>query len=41
MGPFLRQFAFGHSRQLDAFAPRFLRNPTEEGALLPVDDADE
>jgi hypothetical protein len=39
LGSFLRQFAFGHVRQLDAVASRFLGNLTEEAPLLPGDDA--
>ena len=39
LGSFLRQFTFGHVRQLDAVASRFLGNLTEEAPLLPVDDA--
>ena len=41
LGSFLRKFSFGHVRQLDAVASRFLGNLTEEAALLPGDDADE
>jgi hypothetical protein len=40
LGSFLRQFAFGHVRQLDAVASRFLGNLTEEAPLLPDADAD-
>jgi hypothetical protein len=41
LGSFLRQFAFGHVRQLDAVASRFLSNLTEEAPLLPGNDGDE
>lgn len=39
LGSFLRQFTFGHVRQLDAVASRFLRGLTHEAPLLPGDDA--
>ena len=39
LGSFLRQFTFGHVRQLDAVASRFLRNLTNEAPLLPGGDA--
>ena len=41
LGSFRRQFTFGHVRQLDAVASRFLRNLTDEAPLLTKDDADE
>lgn len=40
LGSFLRAFTFGHVRQLDAVASRFLGNLTHEAPLLPVGDAD-
>lgn len=36
LGSFLRSFAFGHVRQLDAVASRFLANLAAEAPLLPV-----
>jgi hypothetical protein len=39
LGSFLRAFTFGHVRQLDAVASRFLRNLSEEAPLL-VGDTD-
>jgi hypothetical protein len=41
LGSFLRQFTFGHVRQLDAVASRFLHNLAEEATLLVNDDADD
>lgn len=38
LGSFLRAFTFGHVRQLDAVASRFLGNLTEEAPLLVHDD---
>ena len=40
LGSILRTFTFGHIRQLDAVASRFLRNLTEEGPLLVPDAGD-
>ena len=43
LGSFLREFTFGHVRQLDAVASRFLGNLAEQTPLLPgaaTDDAD-
>ena len=40
LGSFLRQFAFGHVRQLDAVASRFLCRLTQEAPLLPGGDTD-
>ena len=41
LGSFLRQFTFGHVRQLDAVASRFLRNLSDEAPLLVNDDAED
>ena len=44
LGSFLRAFTFGHVRQLDAIASRFLINLTASTPLLgdrPIDQADE
>src|SRR5665647_291078 len=40
LGSFLRSFAFGHVRQLDAVASRFVRNLAEEAPLLVTNDAE-
>ena len=41
LGSFLRKFTFGHVRQLDAVASRFLTNLVAKAPLLPItDDAD-
>lgn len=37
LGSFLRSFAFGHVRQLDAISSRFLTNLNEHTPLLPTD----
>ena len=37
-GSFLRKFSFGHVRQLDAVASRFLINLNQETPLIPVTD---
>jgi len=37
-GSFLRKFSFGHVRQLDAVASRFLTNLNQETPLIPVTD---
>ena len=39
LGSFLRTFRFGHVRQLDAVAARFLHGLTDHTSLLAVDDA--
>jgi len=41
LGSFLRTFTFGHVRQLDAVASRFLGNLTNQAPLLPTGNADE
>jgi hypothetical protein len=41
LGSFLSEFTFGHVRQLDAVASRFLRNPADEAPQLRHDDTDE
>lgn len=40
LGSFLREFRFGHVRQLDAVASRVLANLTGQAALLQVQDAE-
>lgn len=40
LGSFLRAFTFGHVRQLDAVASRFLGNLADEAPLLARDDGD-
>src|SRR5699024_8066661 len=37
LGSFLRSFAFGHVRQLDAISSRFLTNLNDHTPLLPTD----
>src|SRR5680860_448779 len=39
LGSFLRKFTFGHVRQLDAIASRFLINLAAKAPLLPTGDA--
>lgn len=41
LGSFLRSFTFGHVRQLDAVATRFLANLASETPLLPSGNEDE
>src|SRR5699024_5194818 len=41
LGSFLRKFTFGHVRQLDAIASRFLTNLATEAPLLPTGAADD
>ena len=38
LGSFLRSFAFGHVRQLDAISSRFLTNLNEHTPLLPASE---
>jgi Transposase DDE domain group 1 len=41
LGSFLRKFTFGHVRQLDAVASRFLTNLATKAPLLPITDDDD
>jgi hypothetical protein len=41
LGSFLRAFTFGHVRQLDAIASRFLTRLADRAPLLPAADTDE
>ena len=41
LGSFLRKFTFGHVRQLDAVASRFLSSLSDEAPLLVNDNADD
>ncbi|MGC3021244.1 IS1380 family transposase, partial [Brevibacterium sp. FAM 24630] len=41
LGSFLRSFAFGHVRQLDAISSRFLTNLNEHTPLLPASQDNE